>query len=156
MHLEGLTFLREKLAVSMLIGYGMDQNFDSEAYDHTADTLSLSVKARYYLPLLPLSANTSCGYVFWQGNIVSHETGGQNTTTRAMKPISVFRSVPIIFWKTGIYIESVIYGIGIGKAFGLQTDTDNHKDIITAAIKAVEHYGIFGGGLLNIAVGYLL
>ena len=155
MHLEGLTFLREKLAVSMLIGYGMDQNFDSEAYDHTADTLSLSVKARYYLPLLPLSANTSCGYVFWQGNIVSHETGGKHDYKSYEAYLGVSLSA-YYFWKTGIYIESVIYGIGIGKAFGLQTDTDNHKDIITAAIKAVEHYGIFGGGLLNIAVGYLL
>ena len=156
MHLEGLAFLREKLAASMLIGYGMNQNFDTEKYKHTANTMSLGVKARYYLPLLPISVNASCGYVFWKGNIAAKETSSKHDYKSYEAYLGVSLSA-YYFWKTGIYIESVIYGIGIGKAFGLKTDTDKDEDIITKKIEEAEQYGIFfGDGLLNITVGYML
>ncbi len=158
MHLEGLAFLREKLAVSMLIGYGLNQNFNTKDYDNdnTADTMSLSVKARYYLPLLPLSANASCGYVFWKGNIVPNETGSKHDYKSYEAYLGVSLSA-YYFWKTGIYVESVIYGISTGKAFGLKTDADKDEGNITDRIEEAEHYGIFfGDGLLNITVGYML
>ncbi len=151
-HLEGLAFLREKLAASMLIGYGMGQKFNTDKYNLTADTLSLSVKARYFLPLLPLSANTSCGYVFWKGDIASNQSGAKHDYKSYGAYLSASLSA-YYFWKTGIYVESVLYGISIGKAFGLKTDAD--KDTITAEIEKIAHHGLFGGGLPTLTVGYV-
>ena len=155
MHLEGLAFLREKLAISMLVGYGKDLNIDTEdnAYELMADTMSLSMKARYYLPLLPLSANASCGYVFLNGHIAPKETDDKQDYNASGVYLGVSLSA-YYFWKNGIYIESVLYGLSGSKVFGL--DTDKYEDTITEELQAVEHYGVFGGGLLNVAVGYML
>ncbi len=154
MHLEGLMFLHERISISMLIGYGIEQKFNSDEHKHTADTLSLTVKSRYYLPLLPLSINGSCGYVFWDGKIGANDSRSKLNYKSYETYLGVSLSA-YYFWKTGIYLESVIYGFGIGKAFGLKGEADRYEDIITETIEDSEHYGIFGGGLLNLAVGYM-
>lgn len=163
MHLEGLMFLRDKLdrlGVSMLLGYAkdFDLNFDIKKYkradSHSADTWSLSVKARYYLPVLPVSANASCGYVFWNGKI------GHSGNTLDYKGSEAYFGISLSaywFWKTGIYIESVLYGIAFSHSFGLKGDAvSEYKDDITEEIGGAVPYGIFGGGVLNLSIGYML
>ena len=155
MHLEGLAFLHEKLAVSMLVGYGKDQDFatDNDKHELTANTLSLNIKARYYLPLLPISANASCGYVFWHGNV--GPTAGSKHDYKSYEAYLAGSLSAYYFWKNGIYIETAIYGISLGKAFGLKSDADEYRDTISETIEAVEHYGIFGDGSLNLTLGYM-
>lgn len=153
MHVEGLAFLQEKLAVSMLIGYGKGQNFNTEQYNHTADTFAVSVKARYYLPRLPLSANANCGYVAWQGDIAFNKSGDKHDYKSYAAYLGASLSA-YYFWKNGIYIESVLYGISFSKAFGLKTDAAA-EDTITADIEKATHYGIFGGSLLTLTLGYM-
>lgn len=155
MHLEGFAFLRDKLSVSMEIGYGIEQNFHTEEdeHKHIADTVSLSAKARYYLPLLPLSANASCGYVFFNGFITPDETDKKHHYKSSLTYLGVSLSV-YYFWKTGIYIESVIFGISRGKSLGLKTDADAYKGNITDNIERGYYYGFFSD--INLAVGYML
>ena len=162
MHLEGLMFLGNKfdrLGVSMLLGYAKDLNFNTEEYkhktdSHSADTLSLSVKARYYLPILPVSANASCGYVFWNGKI------GPSGNTLDYKGSEAYFGISLSaywFWKTGIYIESVLSGIAFSNSFGLKGDAvSKYKDGINEEIGSTVLYGIFGGGALNLSIGYML
>lgn len=161
MHLEGFAFLRDKLSVSMEIGYGIEQNFHTEddKHKHIADTVSLSAKVRYYLPLLPLSANASCGYVFFNGFITPDETDNPDERDKkhnyksSLAYLGVSLSV-YYFWKTGIYIESVIFGLSRGKSLGLKTDADAYKGDITEDIESFQPYGFFSG--INLAVGYML
>ena len=155
MHLEGLAFLREKLAVSVLVGYGKDQDFATanDKYELTANTLSLNIKARYYLPLLPLSANASCGYVFWHGNVAP--AAGSKHDYKSYEAYLAGSISAYYFWKNSIYVETAIYGISLGKAFGLKSDTDEYRDTVAKTIEAAEHYGIFGDGSLNLALGYM-
>lgn len=159
MHLEGLMFLRDKLGVSMLLGYAKDLKFATEEYihytnTHSADTLSLSVKVRYYLPVLPASANASCGYVFWNGNI------GPSGNTLDYKGSEAYVGLSLSafwFWKTGIYVESVLSGIAFSSSFGLKGDAvSKYENDITKEIGTTELYGIFGGGALNLSIGYML
>lgn len=152
-HVEGLMFLQEKLAVSMLIGYGKGQNFNTEQYKHTADTLAVSMKARYYLPRLPLSANASCGYVAWTGDITFHASDDNYDYKSSAAYLGASLSA-YYFWENGIYIESVLYGLSLGKAFGLKTDSAA-EDNISADIEKATHYGAFGGSLLTLTLGYM-
>lgn len=153
MHVEGLAFLQERLAISMLVGYGMGHNFDTQKHDHTADTLAVSVKTRYYLPLLPVSVNTSCGYVFWKGDITFNESSDKHDYKSSAAYLG-FSLSAYYFWKNGIYIESALYGLSFGKAFGLKTDTAA-EDTVSADIEQVTHYGVFGGGQLTLTLGYM-
>lgn len=155
MHLEGFTFLYDRLGVAMLIGYSKDHHFNTEKYKLSADTVSLSAKARYYLPLLPFSVNASCGYVFWDGNITP--TNSQAYDYKSSETYLGISLSAYYFWKTGIYVESVIYGRSFSTPIGLKTDAKSeHADFIEEEIGKSQAYGIFGGGLLNIAVGYML
>ena len=154
-HLEGIAFLRGRFGISMLLGYNKDQPLNTDDYDHSAKNLSLAAKARYYLPLLPISANASLGYVFWDGRIAPNED-----TASDYKSYETYFGLSLsayYFWKAGIYLESVLYGLSFSTAFGLKTDAaSKYRKVITKEIEAAEHYGVFGGGLLNIAIGYIL
>ena len=150
MQVEGLAFLLDKLALSMLIGYAMEQKYRHNNLEQTADTLSLGIKARYYLPMMPLSVNSSCGFVFWSGETKSSE--GEDTYKNYETYLDMSLSA-YYFWKNGIYIETVIYGIGFGKAFGVKSD--KHKTAITKTVEEVEHFGIFGDSSINLTVGYM-
>ena len=140
--LPKLKYLHLSLALGCCAKW--DRNRE-EGQNILAETQATSLRARYFFVWLPFNVSLGSGFARWKGEVGEYGYSGNE--------IYLDTALGIYYFWRGIYLESVIYGFSVGKAFGL--DPAHVSAEVTTEIEKLESYGIFGNGSsLNLTVGY--
>ena len=136
----------KRLHLSLALGCCAKWDRKKEEGENIAsETQAVSIRAQYFFVWLPFNVGFGSGLARWEGNVDQDSYRGNE--------IYLDTSLGIYYFWRGIYVESVIYGVSVGKAFALDPTTTSAT--VTAEIEELESYGVFGNGSsLNLTVGY--